>query len=502
MKIRRQPPIGPQGTFACARFLFLRGLGLVYLVAFAGMWVDGPGLIGADGLLPAGPWVDEVLGRRGVWEAMTRAPSLFWLTGFDDGLLRVVTGAGVLLAALVLLGLANVPMLATLWALYFSIVTVGQRWFHFGWESQLLETGLLACFLVPLWDPRPSRTPPSRIAVVLGWWLIARIMWGAGMIKLRGSPCWTELTCLDFHFQTQPIPGPLSRFFHRLPHGILAGGVIGNHVVELLAPCAIWGPRRLRHLAGAAMIAFQGVLILSGNLSFLNWLTILPALLLLDDRLLAPGRARGWRAQLPASRARSVAAGAYALLVAWLSIPVVANILSPGQSMNRSFDPLRIVNTYGAFGSVGEQRWEIAVEGTADDPADPAARWQEFVFKAKPGPLDRRPPWLSPWHQRLDWLAWFAGLEAARGQGFRREAWVVHLLWKLLEGEPVVRDLLAPSPFADEPPRAVRVRLFEYRFAEPGDGWWTRDGGKLVVPPMTRGDPRLRAFLQERGWLP
>ncbi|MCO4770498.1 MAG: lipase maturation factor family protein [Deltaproteobacteria bacterium] len=514
-------------SFWCARFAFLRLLGLVYLVAFGGMLMDGAGLIGETGLLPADVWMADVLADAGgAWEATKRAPSIFWWTGFSDGLLGAVCGAGVVLSLAMVLGLANLPILLTLWGLYFSVVTVGQRWFHFGWESQLLETGLLACTLVPLLDPRPFRSRPSKVGVVLGWWLVARIMLGAGLIKLRGADCWTELTCLDWHFETQPIPGPLSALFHSLPHPALAGGVLVNHGVELLAPALIWGPRTLRHVAAAAMVAFQVTLILSGNLAFLNWLTLVPLLLLFDDRLVAPKAAEHWEERARraedhgeatlsgwAQRLTPWAIGAYALLVTWLSVPVVVNLFSAEQSMNRSFGVLRIVNTYGAFGSVGERRFEILVEGTAaEDPGEDD--WEEFVFRSKPGPLDRRPPWITPRHHRLDWLAWFAGLEAARGQGFRREAWVAHLVWKLLEGDDGVRALMAPpcpavdgrrrqshcNPFVEEPPARVRVRLFEYRFSD-GEDWWERDELGLVLPPMGLDDPELVGFLRGRGWL-
>jgi len=537
----RSPVIGPQGTFFLGRFWFLRLLGLVYLVAFGGMLRDGVALIGEDGLLPATVWMADALeSLGGPWEATQRAPSLFWWTGFSDGGLVAVCLLGVVLSLVVLAGFANVPMLLALWALYFSVVTVGQRWFHFGWESQLLETTLLACTLAPLWDGRPWRGRPSRLGVVLGWWLSARIMLGAGLIKLRGGECWRELTCLNWHFETQPVPGPLSRLMHGLPTEALAGGVLANHAVELLAPVLIWGPRRLRHAAGLAMVAFQGVLILSGNLSFLNWLTLVPLLLLFDDEAGVWGRMRRWvpggaarAAEVPRGgamagadgpapvRAHTAAIWLYAAVVAWASVPVVVNLLSNEQSMNRSFGALRVVNTYGAFGSVGERRFEIVIEGTADE--DAVGGWREFAFRAKPGAVDHRPPWITPWHHRLDWLAWFAGLEAARGRGLRREAWVAHLAWKLLEGDDGARALMAPgcaagqtghcNPFPDAPPRWVRVRLFEYAFADvartqPDDlgdwevgRWWRRRERGLVFPPLSLESEELREFLRGRGWL-
>src|SRR6185503_8889056 len=175
----------------------------------------------------------------------------------------------------VLAGFANALLLLVLWALYMSYVHVGQDWYGYGWEIQLLETGFLAVFLCPLLDARPfPRRPPPAPVVWLFRWVVVRIMLGAGLIKLRGDPCWQELTCLDTHFETQPLPNPLSPALHAMPHWIHALGVLGNHLAELVAPLFAFGPRRARHVAGLAMFAFQIGLILSGNLSFLNWLTL------------------------------------------------------------------------------------------------------------------------------------------------------------------------------------------------------------------------------------
>ena len=503
-----------RSTYWLSRLVFLRGLGLIYFVAFLSLAHQVLPLLGSNGLLPADRYVAQIEGfTGGSWEAIQRSPSLFHLT-ISDPLLQCLAWLGVGLSLALLLGLANVPLLGLLWVLYFSFVSIGQRWFQFGWESQLLETGLLAVFLVPLLDPRPlpSRSPPPRAIVWLGWWLVFRIMVGAGLIKLRGDPCWQDLTCLDFHFETQPVPGPLSRWFHELPQWMLHLGVLGNHLVELILPFFLVGPRRLRHLAAAGMVLFQAVLIASGNLAFLNWLTLLPCLLCFDDRLLArilPLRLSRRAGEL-ASTARSLpflgksAIAGYTVLVLWLSVPIVKNLASPDQAMNRSFHALRIVNTYGAFGSVGDTRWEVVLEGTQDANPTDASRWEEYAFKCKPGPTDRRPCLITPYHYRLDWLAWFAGLEAGRGRGLRRETWLPHLVWKLLHGEPLAASLLADDPFVEKPPRFIRAQLYRYSFA-PSDGdtgrWWDRELVRTYLSPMSRQSPELLAFLKRKGWV-
>ena len=269
-------------------------------------------------------------------------------------------------------GYANALLLAVLWGLYMSFVHLGQDWYGYGWEVQLLETGFLAIFLCHLLDARPfpRREPPLPILWLFRW-LIFRMMLGAGLIKLRGDPAWRDFTALYYHFETQPLPNPLSRWLHFLPKLALRGGVGFNHLAELVAPWLVFWPRFARHTGGAIIVLFQVVLILSGNLSFLNWLTIVPALACFDDgfwsKILPRSLVR--RAELAAasavpSRPMRMTAWVVTCLVAVLSVQPVANMLSPHQIMNTSFDPLDLVNTYGAFGTVGRERYNVIFEGT------------------------------------------------------------------------------------------------------------------------------------------
>ena len=243
------------------RFVILRLLGLVYLMAFLTLVDQGPALLGRHGLLPLGDYLDAVAGALGSRGAGFRQlPSIFWLSS-GDGALRAAGWLGVALSAAVLLGYANAVMLAVLCALQLSIATVGGTFYAFGWEIQLVETGFLCIFLCPLLDGRPfPRRPPPAIPIWLLLWLVARIMWGAGLIKLRGDACWRDLTCLDFHFETQPVPSPLSQYFHALPSWGHKVGVLFNHVAELAAPFLLFAPRRARIVGGCLMAALQFVL--------------------------------------------------------------------------------------------------------------------------------------------------------------------------------------------------------------------------------------------------
>lgn len=497
---------GTGPSYWLTRFLILRLLGVVYLVAFVVLAQQALPLVGHDGLLPADDHLHRLVqhfGSRGA--AALAVPSLFWL-GVSDGILLAAAWVGAALAALVVAGFANAVLLVVLWALYMSFVHIGQDWYGYGWEMQLLETGFLAVFLCPLFDARPfPRRPPPAAVLWLFRWLIVRIMLGAGLIKLRGDPCWRDLTCLYYHYETQPLPNPLSRWLHLRPPWFQKAGVLFNHLAELVAPWfAVW-PRIARLVAGGVMLLFQGTLILSGNLSFLNWLTIVPILACFDDGLLRhvlPRRlvARAERAAAEAEPSQAQAATAWGLVVvvALLSVAPVRNLLSPGQRMNTSFDRLALVNSYGAFGSVGRLRPEIVFEGTrAASPGDDA-EWRAYEFPCKPGGVLRRPCVVAPYQYRLDWQIWFAAMSTAE-----RYPWTLHLVWKLLHNDRGALSLLATDPFPEGPPRWIRARLYRYEFAAPNDpsgAWWRRTLIGEWLPPLSADDPRLRRFLAAYGW--
>jgi hypothetical protein len=397
-----------------------------------------------------------------------------------------------------------------LWMLYLSIVQIGQDWYGYGWEIQMSETGFLCIFLCPLLDPRPfpARAPPIAI-IWLFRWLIFRIMLGSALIKWRGDSCWHDLTALYYHFETQPIPNPFSRYFHFLPHPVLQFGVVWTFVVEGLAPWFAFWPRWGRYIAGAIMISFQLTLIVSGNLSFFNWLTILPALACFDDRFwrwIAPTwlKSKAMEAMLAARRslAMKICSWLVFAVVALLSINVVTNIFFPGergQAMNTSYDPLHLVNTYGAFGSVGRERDVIVFEGTDSDNPTDDADWKEYPYVGSPWDPMRAPPFVAPYQPHLDWQLWFAAMATPEYY-----PWTYNLVWKLLHNDPTMLGLFAGNPFPDHPPKFVRAVLYIYHFAplsDPQHRYWIRDRQYLWLPAYSTESPGLRDELRTNGWL-
>jgi lipase maturation factor len=492
-------------SYWLTRFVILRLLGFVYAIAFLVAAQQLVPLIGEHGLTPANHFLTNVQTQLGSRSAgILRVPTLFWL-GTSDHALTIFAWIGFVLSLVVLAGYANAILLFVLWAMYMSIVHIGQIWYGYGWEIQLLETGFLSIFLCPLLDGRPF--PKSRPPILVIWlfrWLGFRIMIGAGLIKLRGDPCWRDLTCLYYHYETQPIPNPISRYLHFAPLWFHKLETLWNHFVELIVPWFSFGPRHARHIAGVLLVTFQLFLIVSGNLSFLNYLTIIPFLACFDDTFLRhclPGiivrRAeRAAQQSSPSGVSDAIAVGVAGLIIL-LSISPVLNLVSGRQLMNYSFDPLDLVNTYGAFGSVGRERDEIIFEGTDETLITGDTKWKEYEFKAKPGDPDRRPPFVAPYQPRIDWQIWFAAMASPADY-----PWTLHFVWKLLHNDRGTLSLLANNPFPDAPPHYIRARLYRYRFAPVGDkAWWKRERIGEWLPAVDENDPRLRRLLDAMDWL-
>ncbi len=484
-------------SYWIARFLILRLLGLVYFVGFLTIVNDGLALYGSDGLTPAASYlerVEEAAGTPSRASGFVRLPTVFWRS-VSDGFLMRIAWLGLALSLLVTLGYANAILLTLLWFLYMSFVHIGQGWYAFGWEIQLLETGFLAIFLCPLFDGRPfPGRPPPVVVIWLYRWLIFRIMLGAGLIKLRGDACWRDLTCLVYHYETQPVPNPFSAPLHFMPVWFHKLGALFNYLVELVVPFFAFGPRRACHVAGIVMVSLQLMLIASGNLSFLNWLTIIPALACFDDSFFERWIAPRWlerRRRAPLHRGQQAVALVLVLVVALLSVGPVLNLVSSRQIMNTSFDRLHLVNTYGAFGSVGRERLELVVQGSDD-----SATWRDYEFKCKPTQLDRRPCVITPYHYRLDWLMWFAAMGRVE-----QYPWAAHLVWKLLQDDRATLRLIETNPFSEAPPRSIRIELYRYEFTQPGEsGWWKRERVSTWLGETSLRDATLREFLRKNGW--
>jgi hypothetical protein len=475
------------GDYQFVRFVFKRGLAAIYLLAFLVAATQFRPLVGEDGLLPMDRFVDR-------WSFRER-PSLFHFVPTDRAV-AVAAWSGVALSAVALVGVpdflprpyavpASVLLWAALWALYQSFVNAGQTFYGFGWESMLLETGFLAVFL----GAGSAGTPV--LVVWLLRWVLFRNMFGAGLIKIRGDECWRNLTALDYHYETQPIPNPVSWFAHHHPDRFHRVETFGNHVVELAVPFLYFALQPFAALAGVATILFQGWLMVTGNFAWLNAITIVLAISTFSDGVLASVLPTGPSVAAPVPLSLEAAAVLLTLLVLALSVRPVQNMLSERQVMNTSFDPLHLVNTYGAFGSVTRDRFELVVQGTSDETITGDTEWRTYEFVGKPTDPGRRPPQIAPYHLRLDWQMWFAAMSPSP----RRHPWFPRFLEKLLEGDDATLDLLASNPFPENPPEHVRTLRYHYRYATPEERaesgrWWHRERVGTYVRPVSLDDLR------------
>lgn len=477
--------------FWLARGLLQRGLAALYLLAFVSALNQFRPLLGERGLLP----VPRFLARR----TLREAPTLFhW--HYSDRAFARLAWTGCALSCLALSGASecgpwwlSLAVWLALWALYLSIVNVGQTFYGFGWESLLLEAGFFAAFL------GPSALEPSWISIALFRWLLFRVELGAGLIKIRHDSCWRDLTCLYYHYETQPLPNPTSRYFHRLPKPLHRASVAFSHFVQLVVPFGLFLPQPGAAIAGGLMMVHQLLLIVSGNYAWLNWLTLVLGASTLSDSLVS-----SLRLELPRTHARPLAYDVvlYLLLgvTLLLSIKPTLNFFSKQQRMNASFNSLHLVNVYGAFGSITRERYEIVIEGSLNRPLglnQDEEAWRSYEFRAKPSDPMRRPPQIAPYHLRLDWMMWFLPFGVSVYEDellvLRQERWFLRFVQKLLEGDRALLGLLRSNPFPDQPPALIRALFYRYEYTAPGErartgAYWKRTLIGEYLPPVSLHD--------------
>jgi len=482
----------PVGDFSMARRLFGRVLGVIFLAAFASLAVQVHGLFGARGIMPVAEFLSAVqaqLGAAGYWQI----PTLSWLNASDTSLMaQCLAGAGFSLGMIA----GRLPGLCALgcWVLYLSLCSTGSPFLDFQWDALLLEAGFLAIFLLP-WTPSPGWGNESRVACIarwLLWWLLFRLMFESGVVKLAsGDPTWSAGTALAHHFQTQPLPLWTAWFAHQAPQWLLKSSTWLMFAIELAVPFLIFVPGWSRRIAAGAFIFLQLGILATGNYAFFNLLTIALALLLLDDGVW-PQR---WRARTegaaaaepvaPGSRWTSLAfapVAVFIVLVTGARLLAICRIGMPMPELQALVAPLRSFNGYGLFAVMTTERPEIAVEGSNDGHV-----WVEYPFKWKPGDVRARPGLVAPHQPRLDWQMWFAALGEVR-----QNPWFLNFLVRLLQGSPEVLALLESNPFPAAPPRYVRALLYDYRYTQAGDdsgtAWWKRELEGVYCPPISLRD--------------
>ena len=462
-------------TFGCkiaplrygrVEWLFLKILAAIYFIAFASLGVQVTGLIGERGILPVGRYLAAVQNMFGVG-GYRMMPTIFWMA-HGDWFLRAVCWAGAVIALVLMAGRLERTALVALYILYLSLCTAGQDFMSFQWDMLLLEAGFLAVFLG--W---------SKVMVVLFRWLLFRLMFLSGVVKLTShDPAWRNLTALDYHWWTQPLPTPVAWYMHQLPAWFQRGSTAGVFFVELLVPFLIFAPRLWRFFGAFCILAFQSLIFLTGNYTFFNLLTMALCLFLFDDAAL--GRWRWLR--LRNVRVKPAVAIGLAVAIVLVSGVELWDMFEGEQSsLVSAISPFGIVNTYGLFAVMTTSRPEIIVEGSND-----GVTWLDYEFKFKPGDLRHAPRWVEPYQPRLDWQMWFAALGDWRGN-----PWFGNFMVRLLEGSPEVLGLLGKNPFPGAPPKYVRAIEYDYSFTDfatrraTGD-WWNRTPRGRYFPEVSR----------------
>lgn len=477
-------------------FFFLRALGAIHLVAFASLWVQIAGLIGARGILPLGPFLELVKEKLGA-AAYVELPTVFWL-GSSDGALELVCVAGMAVALMLIAGVLEAASLVVLWVLYLS-VSVGARTFlGYQWDILLIEVTFAAIWIshAGFWAPFAGALsdPPAKSGVRLLRLIGFKLVFSSGVMKYRsGDPTWRNLTALDYHYETQPLPTWVGWFAHQLPEAAQKLSVLSMFFIQLVVPFFLFAPERRIRLAGCAVLILLQVLIaLTGNYGFFNWLALALCLLAVDDaafgRILprklvaraseAVVRPRGSRA------GRALRGIAIAGLVALNALQLMRTTFGSDALSDRAEQLLaiaagyRTVGSYGLFAVMTTTRNEIIVEGSDD-----GVCWKAYELEYKPGDPGRRPRFVAPHQPRLDWQMWFAALGTAR-----QSPWFRSFVGRLLEGSPEVLGLLRENPFPSAPPKMIRAELFKYHFSSFEerfrDGvWWRREPAGVYFPP-------------------
>ena len=490
-------------SYFLVRWLFLRALGLVYFFAFISLWTQVSGLIGHNGILPADQFMSAVQQHCdqhaiGV-ERFYFLPTLSWLGASDDSL-HFQCAAGTVLSLVLIAGIAPAPCLALLWLLYLSLFIVGRDFLGFQWDCLLLEAGFLAIFLAPLqWLPRPSReAPPSRLFIWMLRLLLFKLMVSSGCVKLlSGDPNWRNLTALTFHYQTQPLPPWTAWYANLLPLWFQKMSCAIMFGIEIGAPFLIFTPRRIRFIGAGLIVFLQVLILLTGNYTFFNWLTLALCLLLLDDFLLEKIVPRGLAFSFP--REWQPPSGKFSgrwpfpLLAVVATIVLIAStftlaitlgirspLLAPFGWVAGFIEPFHSVNNYGLFAVMTTERNEIILEGSND-----GVNWLPYEFKYKPGDVKHRPAFVAPFQPRLDWQMWFAALGT-----YQQNEWFQLFCVRLLQGSPEVLSLLANNPFPDHPPKFVRAEFYNYRFTNSAErratgAWWKLESIGEYMPAVS-----------------
>jgi lipase maturation factor 1 len=493
---------GAVAEYTISSRIFPKALAIIFFIAFTSLFGQIKGLIGTDGISPTTSYLGFMFAHLDLM-AFYDIPTIFWVNS-SDFMLQAVCVIGALIAIVVFFDLAPALCFGVLWFLYLSIVNVGNVFLHYQWDALLLETGFLAIFTSPLvwrWHRKEKFSAPF-LARWLMLWLLFRLIFSSGLLKIiNGDASWLNLTALQYHFETQPLPSPLAFFVDQLPHWILQFAALATLFIEIVLPLFIYAPRRCQLIAAAGFILLQSLIFLTGNYGFFNLLTIALCLWLIDDvtwrklsrifrrrpksveTVPAPVTLLRWRWQLliPLS-----------IWMAIITIPVTLfnfglkpNWPRPITWINDLSEPFRSINNYGLFSVMTTKRYAIGIQGSGD-----GQTWFDYSFKWKPDYTNERQYFAQPYLPRLDFQFWFVSLSK-----FEQNPWFLSFCQQLLRNSPAVTSLLADNPFPDRPPNYLRVNLYEYHYNtmkswEKTGNWWKAEFVERYSPVISLNQNR------------
>ncbi len=480
------------------RWLFLRALGLIYFSAFCSLAFQIRGLIGPNGILPANEYlllVARSLGSSRFWFA----PTLLWLSA-GSPMVVALCWVGMLAALLLFFNIWPRGMLLVCFVCFLSFVSAAQDFSGYQSDGMLLEAGFIALFFAPR-GFRPGwgeANPPSRASLFLLQWEWFRIYFESGMVKLAsGDPQWRNFTAMDEYYQNGPLPTWIGWYMEHLPHWFHATTVYATLAIELGLMWMLFLPRRWRIVCFFIVTPWEIGVILTANYTFLNYLVLCLGVLLLDDRFLRRFFPERWRKPSPAAEAPmedseslldSFKLAVRGAMLGWVFYVTTAEMLwivFPSLPLPKApvavLEPFRIANQYGLFAVMTRGRYEIEFQGSSD-----GQNWVAYPFRYKPQDLNQPAGIYAPHQPRLDWNLWFASL------GSWREYPIVPATEeRLLQNDADVLGLFAGNPFPQEPPRMIRVVLWQYWFTSMEEKrshglWWRRELLGLYAPTLTR----------------
>lgn len=465
--------------YTTAAFLLPRLLGFIYFCAIGAFLFQILGLLGKNGILPIREYLD-LFRIRYPKKRFFYVPSLFWINSSDQALMGL-TLTGTFLSILLMLGFYPSLSLALLFLIYLSIVSTGQEFLGFGWESLLLEITFYTFWV--------SLTPvPNGMMWICLNFLLFRFHFQAGASKLQSCDhCWRDMTALSFHYQSQPLPNTWAWYVYKWPIWFHRLSTLSMFVIEIGVPFGLFLTDEIRAAAGIAMIGLQFIIWLTGNFSFLNHLTAVFSTIAFSNAFFAP-LIKPIEAQASSVFLTSMLTFMGTLFLGLQLIRALHQLQPyrcPWAKWLYWLSPFHLVNRYGLFALMTKERIEIIVEGSED-----GVNWKEYLFKYKPSEITRRPRRISPFQPRLDWQMWFLPFD-----DFESENWFHQFMYHLLKGTPAVVKLIRDNPFAESPPRYIRAVMYDYKFSSRKQKkelgwWWQREFVGLYSPVMSLKYPK------------